>query len=106
MTAFTVWCLVLKSGVTYVGGDSTYVASTCFPVLGGLSGLGARHSHVHFRNLLVSLPCAGERRSRGVRRNAKRVWDGGDSSWVIRECLVLHVFVEEKCFLIFGFSKV
>jgi hypothetical protein len=31
MTAFTVLCLILKSRVTCVGGNSTYVASTCFP---------------------------------------------------------------------------
>jgi hypothetical protein len=68
--------------------------------------LQARHSHVHFMNLGVSLSCAGKRKSRGVRRNATRVWDEGDDSWAIRECLVLHVFVEEKCFLIFGFGKV
>jgi hypothetical protein len=53
-------------------------------------GLGARHSYVHFRNLRVSLSCAGERRSMGVMRNATRVWDGEDGSWAIMECLVLH----------------
>jgi hypothetical protein len=75
MTAFTVSHLVLESRATFVGGDSTYFVSTCFPVLGEMAGLGARHSHVHFRNLQVPLLCEAERRSRGVRRNTTRVLD-------------------------------
>jgi hypothetical protein len=84
MTAFTVLSLFLESRVTFDEGDSAYVVGTYFPILGGLAGLGARHSHVHSRNLRVSLLCAAERRSRGVRHYVTRVWDGGDGSWAIR----------------------